>query len=272
MPSFSPVSGSAVSFAPPPSASTAGSVTFAGYSLSTSKILLNGRNFEDSGRAEIKQYALPRRDGMGFVSRFWRKKTVTLEGTLVCESRSELESLMDEIKKSCYAPSSSLRYVDSNGTREITASLVSASFKREHYNLSWVPFVLVFESDDAFWRDVSNGSYSFGGITETDRVESLDSYGTAPAMLRAYFLFGSATSVTEVSVSANGKTATVSGAFSAGTLVVIDGEAKTVTVDGVETDYDGTFPEILPGPNSVTFHADGTHSYDAVAVFRKNYL
>lgn len=182
-----------------------------------------------------------------------------------------MEALIDDMKKNISGTEKVLQYTNANGTRKITATLSDAQFDRKHYHVSFCPFVLTFESQDAFWYDASDESFS-GNLTTSPSTENFDNGGSAPANPRVVFAFSSATSVTSVSFSANSKTVTVTGAFAAGTVIELNGETKTAYVNGTETDYSGTFPELLTGGNVVTFTVDGTFSADLIAIWRKNYL
>lgn len=61
--------------------------------------------------------------------------------------------------------------------------------------------------------------------------------------------------------------------LTAGNVVVIDCFARTVTVDGTLVDYNGTFLELEPGANSLTY-TDGftTRTVDIVAIYYKRYM
>lgn len=262
---------SAFGYAPPPLLATTDDVSFDGYGLQNAKITVSEANFDDSGESEFNTYPLPRRDGTGFLSRFWRKKRITLRGIVKGTDASDMEAVMDEMKRSLSGTEKTLQRVTANGTRKITATLVSANFDRRHYHISFCPFTLTFESQDAFWYDASNQSFS-AAVTSSPYVESLDNGGSAPADPRILLAFVSASSVTQVSFSANNKTVTLSGAFSAGDVLEFNGETKTALVNGTETDYGGTFPELLTGSNLCTLAVDGTFSADFISVWRKNYL
>lgn len=55
-------------------------IAFDGYGLQNAGIIVSDANFEDAGENELNTYPLPRRDGTGFLSRFWRKKRISLKG------------------------------------------------------------------------------------------------------------------------------------------------------------------------------------------------
>ena len=124
-----------------------------------------------------------------------------------------MEAKIDEIKKACSRPEKFLRYRDGNGTRMLKATLSSASFPREHYHLTFCPFVLTFETSDAYWQDEANESVTFSGVSG-DFSESLSNSGTGESFPLVHFVFNSATSVTEASFTANGRTVSVAGAIS----------------------------------------------------------
>lgn len=154
----------------------------------------------------------------------------------------------------------------------MTATLASASFPRKAGNVTFCPFELVFRAEDAFWFDSHSESFNSEAVTGFPHVENFTNSGSAEADPLFVMVFDDAGGATEVSVLANGRQITVSGAFASGTVVEMDGKTKKVRVNGAETDYGGTFPELVPGPNSITFGADGSPVVDILATWRKNYL
>jgi hypothetical protein len=267
----SPFASNPLAWSPQPLSVTLDSIAFDGYGLQNAGICVTEADFENSGPSEMNQYPLPRTDGNGFLSRFWRKKTVTLRGFAKADSKADLDALIDSVKRNLYGTEGILQYSDANGTRKIVATLSAANFDRQHFHLTFCPFVLTFETNPAFWYDSENQSYSFA-MTSGTRAEQLDADGSAPSSPRVYFAFVTASAVTSVSFSANSRTVTVSGTFSAGDILLIDCENKSVVLNGTETDYSGTFPEFAQGPNSVSYSVNGTATLDVVNIWKKNYL
>lgn len=227
-------------------------ISFNGYGLQNEYICTSEANFEDAGSPEYNSYPIPRADGNGFLSRFWRKKTIVLSGTVKMETKEELEQKIDEMKKNLYPTEGKLQYITANGARNITATLVGASFERKGYNITFCPFTITFETNEAFWYDIINESYSASGKTAS-YTETITNNGTAPAFAKVYFSIISATSTTSISFNANGKTITASATFTAGDVLEINGETKEVKINSTIVDYDGTFPELNPGENIVSF-------------------
>lgn len=151
-------------------------------------------------------------DGTGFISRYWRKKSIRLEGYVHNWSKDGMEQKIDAMKKACSVKERQLKYRSGGSSRSITASLSSASFQREHYHLTFCPFVLTFESSDAYWHDEANESVTFSGVTSS-RSESLSNSGTGESSPVVHYVLNSATAVSTASFSANGRTLTVTGVF-----------------------------------------------------------
>lgn len=268
---FFPIAGAPVAYSPIPTVSVLDAISFNGYGLQNDRICVTEANFEDAGAAEMNTYPIPRVDGNGFLSRYWRKKTIVLKGVAKCETKEELETLIDEMKRKLYPTEGTLQYIAANGARNITATLVSASFDRKGYNITFVPFSLQFDTNEAFWYDIINESYSASAVTAS-YIQTVTNTGTAPAFAKVFYKFNAASGTTSVSFKANGKTITVSGARTAGDVVEFDGETKEVFVNGVVVDYSGTFPQIIQGENLVEFTVNGTFSADVILAWRKNYL
>ena len=61
--------------------------------------------------------------------------------------------------------------------------------------------------------------------------------------------------------------------LTAGDVIVVDAENRSVTVNGDEVDYYGTFLELEPGASSLTY-TDGftTRNVDIAASYTKRYF
>lgn len=264
--------GSTIGASPIPVSVTADNIIFDGFSLQNDNIIISEANFEDSGASEFNWYPIPRLDGNGFLSRFWRKKTIVLKGIVKDTTKALLDARIDEIKRECYGTEWTFEYVDANGRRKITATLSRADFDRQHFHITFCPFVLTFETNEAFWYDEINESNSVSAVTG-NFIDSLSVGGSAPSQPQVYFVLNSATAITAISFTANGRTITVTESFASGDVLEINSQSKTVTKNAVEVDYTGTFPELLPWPNAVNYNFTGTAiNTEIITLWRKNYL
>lgn len=270
LPGSSLFSGSTFGFADVPAFDAADDFSFDGFGLQNANVIVSEANVWDAGNSEFNDYPLPRRNGSGLLSRYWRKKVVTLSGIVRGSDASELDALLDSVKRACSKEEKVLQYKDANGIRRAVATLSDAKFDRKHYHVTFCPFSLTFETQDAFWYD-KNGESAYFEVS-AGFTESVTNSGSAPSDPLFVVAFNSASSVTAISFSANSRTVSVSGSFASGTVLEFDGETKSVRVNGSETDYAGTFPEMLPDTNFLSFSCDGTFDADVVAVWKKNYL
>lgn len=219
-------------------------ISFNGYGFQNANIksILSGHL--SSGSVSYNTSDVPQDNGKIYQSRFWREKSPKITGTIVCDTAEELEAKIDEIKAAIGQPKGLLKYQRSDGTfREIHATLVNEPLERESYNITWIPFSLEFKANDPFWRDSAPDSQVYSGVTTSPFLESITNSGNETSRPQTYFSFASASGVTSVAFTLQGRTLTWTGAIVAGDLLLLDCLNKTVTLNGVAQDYDGTFPE-----------------------------
>lgn len=155
--------------------------------------------------------------------------------------------------------------------RQITATNTQVDFPRQHYHTDFSPFLLTLETTDEYWKLANNASSTFEGQTAS-LTDAVNVSGNAPTFPKMYLVFNTATSVTSISFACNDRTITLSQAISAGEVVILNGVDRTVTVDGVQKTYTGTFPKFESGENYFDVTIDGTFDVDMVFVYPVMYL
>lgn len=269
---FSFLFASPFSEVPVPIEATPEEISFNGYGFQNSQIKSIISGHLSSGSVSYNTSDVPQDNGKIYQSRFWREKSPKITGTIICDSASELEAKLDEIKAAIGEPNGLLKYRRSDGTfREIHATLVNEPIERDSYHITWIPFILEFKANDPFWRDSAQDSQVYSGVTTSPFIESINNFGNEITRPQTYFSFSAAAGVTSVAFTVQGRTLTWTGTIAAGDLLLLDCLNKSVTLNGISQDYDGTFPEFATGANSVTYTINGTFTADIVTVFYKNY-
>lgn len=85
-------------------------MTFDGYGLQNAFITVSEANFEDSGDSEFNSFPQPRRNGSGFLSRYWRGKEIRVAGTVKGSSKADLETRIDAMKRAVSKERRILKY------------------------------------------------------------------------------------------------------------------------------------------------------------------
>jgi predicted phage tail component-like protein len=240
-------------------------VTFNGFSLSDDNFITERVVHRGFASREVRKARVNRREGIKVLGTEFTEKQIEVEGNLVASSASQLQTLLDNMKKALTAQEASL-VID---TRTYTATVESLGVPDEHYTLSKAPYSVVFTCSDPFAVvdsvgvsiTIPSGQVTVSGvvlISGTFFARPTFTYtppnSTGDTLIRRIDLYHVQT----------GQTVTASG-FGSGGLgglkyqnsLVVDLDAFTVTEGGTIVDSIGGYQKFEPGINNITFTASG---------------
>jgi hypothetical protein len=119
----------------------------------------------------------------------------------------------------------------------------SVIFDRNHYNITFVPFEITFETQDPFMFLINNNTVSEFGLQENQSIE-FTYLGSAVSSPKVYVSFLTVSALTEFSLELNDRIITINETINNGDLLLLDSIEKAAILDGVEIDYSGIFPTI----------------------------
>lgn len=232
------------------------SVVFDGYSLQNSEIIVTRLSHEVMPTRDFRTSPIPRNDGEFIINDFWRRKFIKIKGIIKTDSASLLEAKIDEFKKRL-APREKNLDIKVNGVvRRYVATLTNGNqlFDRDSYHISYIPFDAEFTVLNPFGEDVDYTSTSTEDAIDLSPTHEFDNGGTIKARPIITFNFSAAVNLTKISITNNTRNETIelNANISAPAYVRFDSEQRTVSIDGVEQDYDGSFPELNTGTNTFT--------------------
>jgi predicted phage tail component-like protein len=124
-------------------------LTFNAFNLQDSNFITERIIFKGFGDRALTRAKIGRREGIKLLSSEFGEKEVTIEGNLIAASASELQSLIDDMKKALTAEEADL--VLETG-RTYTATVKNLIAPDEHYNQSKSPYEVTFICTDPFAR------------------------------------------------------------------------------------------------------------------------
>lgn len=218
-------------------------------------------------------------DGSSIPAINYPSKKISIAGTIKGSSQSDLDSRIDTFKGYFNGKNKNLDIAYGSSTRRYVATKNTLSVIRQQKSL-YAKFAIEFICTNPFGLDTSTTNlwtaktaFSSATFTETPTIG-----GTAPFQLPIITItinsLTGAGDYVQISNDNNGQELMVYGlGLIADDVIVIDCIERTVTVNGVEVDYYGTFLELEPGANSITY-TDGftTRDVDVSGVYTKSWL
>lgn len=229
-------------------------------------------------KRQLVTFPIPRADGGGWNGDYFREREVIVSGIMEQATAELMNTHIDEFKRAMTVSQGFLYLKVNDEVRRIVATLQNPQdmFKRrEGYHISFVPYDLNFLALEPMWHGIEYEATTIEDVTSLSYPSEVEVEGSYTAQPVIVVIIDTATSVTAIRFTnnTNEDEIEVSQAFAAGDVLTIDCEQKSVTVNGVEVDYDGIFPELDIGINE--FQIDVTGSailYTATIQYRKTYL
>lgn len=224
-------------------------------------------------------FGLADADGSSIPNINYPSKKVNIAGMIKGSSQANLDDRIDTFKGYFVGKDKNLDITYGSSTRRYIATANTVSVVRQDKSL-FATFAIEFICTNPFGLDTSNTNlwaaktaFSSATFTETPTVG-----GTAPFQLPVITitinsLTGSGDYIQIANDNNNQELLIYGVGLDAADVVVIDCINRAVTVNGDPVDYSGTFLELEPGANSITY-TDGftTRSIDISAVYAKRWL
>ncbi len=238
-------------------------ITFNNYGLQNTSILTRFVKLS-APILDLQKRAYPRAQGAYAETAYWRETHLVLRGTIKGSSRTDMESRMDTLRKNLAVFGGILKIPWAGTSRyyECYAIGLDRIFQeRDHYHMTMCPYEIELIALQPFGRS--------GGRTVTDvptpiavsptTMEFVNA-GTAEADSLAYLTVVTAGTLSQIvwENTTNGDKVTIPSSFSNGDQIVIDGENRRVTKNGVEIDYTGVLPKIISGSNAFKITLTGS--------------
>lgn len=266
-----PIAHTTIGGSPLPATSSSDVIAFDGYGLQNTNVITTEIDFDDTGAIELNQFKYPRENGGGILSKFYRGREIKLKITLKESTAAAFNALLDNFKKGISKTEGYLDILVNDETRRIKATCTRVDFGRKNYNITFTNVQVTFTAVEPFFYSKSVQSFQFLGKTGTFS-EEFTSQGSAAALPDFYFIFGATSAVTQLAITAFGRTLTIANTFASGDILIVKSSTKSITKNGTEIDYTGQFPEIQPGSAPFTVAITGTVAVDTTVVVPKNYL
>lgn len=264
------------------------SISYNSNDLQTSSIITSEINHHNAPDKNQPMYALGHANQSVIPFTSYPSKVITIEGKLVSSSISGLDTLIDTFKAYFNDENASLDIGYAGGTRRYTCVPRNPEIDRPG-GLAFADFRVIFDCPIPFGIATSATTLLDGGTGGDGEARTMGSYSDdvtflgsfkyqAPVFtytLTAFTYDGSDTTASViVGNNATGQAITVSRAWAADDVLVVDTSTvtPTVKVNGTAVDYTGAFPYFAPGDQTITYSDTfATRTFDETITYVKRY-
>ncbi len=203
-----------------------------------------------------------------------KPKKLVIQWTLLAQSASELEAIIDWLKYAVLQKQKELVYTKRDWMRLTTiATCTSMTFERQAHNITFLPVNIEFTIlEPFFYSTIVNeltDYWNTWAITWTVSVVTWQ-YEIEPQI---YITYNSATTVSSLSFELNWSEITINKTITTGDLIIIDCKEKDVYINSVWwQDYNWQFPTLPLWDTTYTLTSNGTYNIDLLIQWKNAYV
>lgn len=229
-------------------------ITLNNLSLTSGSISVSSITHDSAPENILNFGQIPRRDRAKLVSSEYSPKKIVIEGTITGDSQDDMETNLDNFKKSVYKTEINLDISYETSTRRYVVSPASIVITRAANNVTFAGFAIELVAVDPAGQATSTISQSWTSIDNGTYKATFTAVGTMYPEPQLSFLVNSCFTFSELSIqnSYRNDTLTIPGLFSAGDTIIADIGARKVSRNTIEHEYSGVFPEFTTDNNIIT--------------------
>jgi hypothetical protein len=254
-------------------------ITYDGFGLNSAPYKVTEYNPNGSPNKSTKLFDLARQHGSVRVFEKFDSRSITISGEIICSSRLELDTAIDNLKRQMRRQQGTLKIDYGDGFRQWAVTAKAVVINRQRHNISYVPFSIEFESESPFATDgvtdtlidnesITDGTASFGinigGTMDAAPQFTLQVNTVDPDDEDVEIVIGN---------SASSQYLTITATMGAGSSLTIDCDLQKVFLDGELLHVEGQFPEWSAGAGNVEYSDDMTdRDIDITMTAERRYL
>lgn len=210
-------------------------------------VYINAIELYDQPIKSLTGYKLARQDGNKIVNTEYADKSLIVDGYISAVDRSTFETDRDTLLKNVKAQEAVLSFTQAGATRQYTCTLANIIWN-EKPGGGFATFSLQFACSDPFGSDsTATTDLNASAITTSTSTKTITAIGGSYLSLPTFTITltavtGGTAKYMRITNPANSKALTITRTWANADVVVINCSTKIVTVNGVLTDYTGTFP------------------------------
>lgn len=256
-------------------------MTFNGYEIQNANFRITDIDHYGIPKKDVDLYALAYANKSSIATIDYPNKGIKVEGYIKCDDAYAVEAYIDILKGYLVGKNKELNIDYSGylaGQRQYIATANKVDIKRTN-SKNYATFTIDFICAEPFGTETSSQTITnTTGHTASTLTIDATTQGNAPVQypiitITINSLTGTGDYI-QITNDANGQDMLITGqSLAASDVLVIDTFERTVKINGVNTDYLGSFLELEPGENSLTY-SDGftTRNVDINIIYYRRWL
>ena len=245
---------------------------FNGLWLQNQFIITSKIDFWNMPKTNLLTYTNPKSDWWGVLDRFFKDRTITIEGVILWIDADDLETRIDAIKKVLSVKTWYLQMKIKGTYRRILATLTNQDiFDRNHSDITRAPFKLTFKAMQPFRSEKEWVAKTFYWIT-TDINEDITNDGSEYSEPIINILIRDASNVSQLVNTIWNNSLTINTTLNQWDIFEINCIDKVVSLNWNSIDFSWRFPTFESWVNIYSMDSNWIFEYDIAILFPKNYL
>lgn len=215
---------------------------------------------------DVDYQDLTLRGGAKFIDSYYTTKEIIIEGTIEGTTAAYLQAYIDELKELFSRNGKYLDIENWNGeTRRYKCVSVSTDLPMESFNITFIAYTATFLAYEGFARSTATTSEVLNNKTTATVSDTMTNIGTHEAYPTVTVSVDAENALTLIKFKTDATTDEISiaASYTAGDILIVNCENKTVTINGTEVAYTGNFPRFPSGAVVYTFTFTSTsHTVD----------
>lgn len=233
-------------------------VQYNGTSIQTANVIVNNIDHDSIPTKNSTKFALARAHRSIITGSWYQEKIITILGQITGTSIVDAENRADAFKTAMnpYGNTANIDIDYAGSTRRYIATTATCALTRSNA-LFAVGFSLTFTCLMPWGQDTAATTLvNAVAVTTSPFTQAITVGGNGPeqSLLMSYTLTsftGSATNTVYFTNSITTQQISLARTWTAGDVVLIDPANLSAKVNGVEVDYDGVFPLVIPGSGNL---------------------
>ena len=238
-------------------------ITFNGFDLQDANHITEDIDDSKPPERNLGVHTRVRRPGGIITDDTFGNKMIVVTGKILGSGVTDLENRIDTFKQNLALKKKELDIDWASGTRRYIATAMEFPTPRPVRGTNWANFKVTFICTELGKATSQSTLGSTNNNTSSPRTQTITPTGSAPdqyVVIQITLDSFTGASVNTISLKNDdtGQTISISRLWTAGEVLVVDGDSQDVTVDGVSVDFSGAFPVFPPESTPLIYEDDFT--------------